>query len=154
MGGFCMPKRNRPSSKSFKIRHPREVGKFYKISDSSGGHPVRVYYCDIENDIYFVQRFSSKPRKDRIKLSHGLNPNVESEEYLVKKPVAVGYDNIKYCADYVNFCVNSKDEQILQKYQKFDLKKKTDERASNDKVSRCDASSVTSIKAKTKDKNK
>ena len=144
-----MGKRKRPSSNKFKKRHPREIGKFYKARDKSGGHPALVYYCDIENDLYLIQRFSTKPRKDRKKLKHSINPEGDNEEWLIKKPSAVGYDDLFFEQAYINYRVHHEDEEIVQKYQKYNLKK-TDEPASNNSVSPCDASSGEIIKPNNK----
>ena len=54
-----MAKRKRKSSKNFKLKHPREVGKFYRISDSKNGHPGRVFYSDPGEDVYFVIKFTA-----------------------------------------------------------------------------------------------
>lgn len=140
--------KKRRSTINFRKRHPREINKFYRICDSKGGHPVLVYYCDADNDLYFVQRFSRKARKDRKKLLHSIDPNNNNEQWVVKKPIAVGYDDISFNQRYKNYRIHPDDIPIIKKYQKYDLNKKTDERASNDNVSPCDASSGEIIKPK------
>ena len=119
-----MAKRKRKTTTKFRLRHPREVGKFYRICDSSGGHPAMVYYSDVINDIYYVQRFSTKPRKDRIKLKHSINLSGNNDEWLVKKPELVGYDNLQYYQEYENYRIHEDDTSTVTRYQKFDLKMK------------------------------
>ena len=124
-----MARRQRKSSKKFKLRNPREIGKFYKSFDSKGGHPIRVYYSNQEEDAYFVQRFSRKDRKDRIQLSHNIDPNSSEKQWLVKKPDVIGYDDMRYEDGYNAFRIHPDDVSIIKKYQKFNLnKKKKDER--------------------------
>ena len=119
-----MAKRKRPSSKKFKENHPREVGKFYRRGDTKGGHPARVYHSDIIHDTYFIQRFSRHYRKDRKKLIHNIDPNSKEEQWLVKRPEAVGYDDIVYDIKYITYRIHPDDEKTLKRYQKYNLKKK------------------------------
>ena len=91
-----MAKRKRRNTKQFKLKHPREVGKFYRISDNNGGHPVLIYYADPEKDIYYVQRFSTKKRRGRIKLKNNIDPNSNKDQWLIIKPVVVHYDDLFY----------------------------------------------------------
>ena len=69
-----MSKKKRKSSCNFKVRHPREIGKFYHAYDRKGGHPSLVYFSNPDKDTYFIQRFSTKKRKGREKLKHSINP--------------------------------------------------------------------------------
>ena len=117
-------KRKRPTSKKFREKHPREIGRFYKIHDSKGGHPARVYYADPTNDIYYVQRFSTKSRKGRVKLLHNIKPGSDKEQWLIKKPEAVGYDDISYEINYVNYQINPDDQSTIEQFQIFNLEKK------------------------------
>ena len=118
-----MAKKKNKTSKNFRLKHPCLVGGFYKIHDANGGHPIRVYFAIPEEDIYFIQRFSTKPRKDRVKLKHNIDPERNNDQWLVKKPEIVGYDDIKFEQNYINFRVHPEDEPIIVKYQKFNLKK-------------------------------
>ena len=122
-----MSKRKRPTSIKFREKHPREIGKFYRINDTQGGHPVRVYYSDPTNDIYYVQRFTRKKRRDRKLLLHNVNPLSDEKQWLVKKPEAVGFDEMVYESKYEKYRIHQDDEKTIKKYQKFNLKKK-DER--------------------------
>ena len=122
-----MQKRRRPSTNKFKERHPREVGVFYYISDKSGGHPARVYKCIPEIDTYYIQRFSTKPRRDRVKLSHHIDPEKDAlgeKSWLIKKPEAVSFDDIRYNEKYNSFTIHPDDEELIKKYQRDDLIKK------------------------------
>ena len=112
-----MAKRKKKTTKKFRLKHPREVGKFYKIHDSKGGHPVRVYFAIPELYIYYVQRFSTKPRKDRIKLKHNIDPYNNNEQWLIKKPEKVRYDDIVYEVKYIGFRIHPEDEKTVKKYQ-------------------------------------
>ena len=114
-----MPKRKRPSSKKFRERYPRVVGKFYRIKDTNGGHPAMVYYCYAKNNTYFVQRFTQSKRKDRVKLLHNIDPESIKEQWLVKKPIAVKYDDIIYDSKYENYRIHKDDLEIVRKYQKM-----------------------------------
>ena len=124
-----MSKRKRPSSKIFREKHPREVGKFYHKEDTSGGHPVLIYEENVKEDTYSIQRFSTKPKKGRVKLKHNIDPkNDKNDQWLVKKPEATGYD-VKYLEKYKDFRVHPDDIDTVKKYQKSGLKKKIDERS-------------------------
>ena len=116
-------KRKRKSTNKFKQSHPREIGKFYRISDSSGGHPAMVYVVKLDEDTYFIQRFSQNERKDRIKLKHSIDPNSNKKEWLIKRPEAVEYDDLEYYQKYQNYRIHPDDVNIVIKYQKYDLKK-------------------------------
>ena len=150
-----MSKRKK-STEKFKIKHPREIGKFYSAFDSNGGHPVMVYYADPVNDIYYIQRFSTKPRKDRIPLIHNVDPNSDKRQWLVKRPEAVGYDDILYVEKYKNFRVHIDDANLIEQYQKFNLAhKKMDARCESQQgVSKHMTSSTENIKSKQNKKNK
>ena len=140
--------KKRRTTKNFRKKHPIEMNRFYRISDSNGGHPVFVYFCDADKDLYYVQRFSTKPRKDRKKLLHSIDPNSNNEEWLIKKPIAVGYDDLFYNPKYENYRIHPDDMATIKNYQKYNINKKTDELASNKNVSPCDASSGSIIKSK------
>lgn len=117
--------RKRPTSKKFREKHPREVGKFYHKNDKKGGHPALVYESHPEKDIYLIQKFSTKPRKDRQHLIHNIDPEEDKkpkgkrkEQYLVKRPEAVSYDGITYSKKYKNYRVHEDDIPTVKKYQK------------------------------------
>ena len=141
---------------NFKLKHPRELGKFYSAYDSSGGHPVMVYFVNPIEDVYYIQRFSTKPRKDRILLLHSIDPTSNKSQWLVKRPEAVRYDDIVYTDKYKDFRVHKDDEANVKKYQKFNLiNKKMDARCeSPEGVSKHMTSSTGDIKSKTKKKRK
>ena len=117
-------KRKRRTTIKFREKHPRENGKFYRVSDANGGHPGRPYYCDPKNDVYFVQKFSTKGRKDRKKLRHNIDPKEDGAQWLIKKPVAIGYDLMTYESKYEKYRVHEDDLPTLKKYQKMNIKKK------------------------------
>ena len=121
-----MAKRKRPTSNKFRERHPREVGKFYHKNDSKRGHPVLVYECHPDEDVYYIQRFSTKPRKGRVLLTHNIDPEEDIKpetekkaQYLIKRVETVGYDGITYFEKYKNFRVHPDDMPIVKKYQKI-----------------------------------
>ena len=118
-------KRKRPSTAKFKSNHPRKIGKFYHIFDTMGGHPVLVYYANPDEDTYYIQRFTQADRKGRILLKHNIDPNSKEKQWLVTKPVAVGYDDMTYLSKYDNYRIQDDDIATVKKYQLFDLKKKS-----------------------------
>lgn len=120
-----MARRKRPTSKNFREKHPREVGKFYHRNDRKGGHPALVYESHPENDLYHIQLFSTKHRKGREKLKHNIDPeedkkpkNEKKDQYLIKRPETVDYDGITYFEKYKNYRVHPEDSSIVKKYQK------------------------------------
>lgn len=116
--------RKRPTSQKFRERHPREVGKFYHHDDKNGGHPSRVYKSDAKNDTYLIQKFSTKCRKGRERLTHNIDPeNVRDEQWITRKPEAVGFDDLKYLGKYKNYRVHPDDLKTVKKYQKFNIKR-------------------------------
>ena len=148
--------KRRKTTLNFRKKHPRLVGCFYSCYDSCGGHPVLVYFADSGNDIYYIQRFSTKPRKDRVQLKCSINPDSNNEQWLIKKPEMVGYDDIYFTEKYKNFRVHPSDNEIVKKYQKYNLcNKKMDGRCESQQgVSKQMPSSTKIIKTKTKKKNK
>lgn len=117
--------RKRPTSKKFRERHPRVVGKFYHRNDKKGGHPALVYKSYPEKDVYLIQKFSTKPRKDRELLKHNIDPEedkkpkgVKRNQYLVKRPETVNYDGLTYYEKYRNYRVHPEDMKTVKKYQK------------------------------------
>ena len=122
-----MAKRNRRTSKKFRENHPREVGKFYRVSDSKGGHPARVYKSNPGEDTYLIQRFSTKPRKDRKILKHSIDPDEtdkKKKSWLVKKPAAIGFDDMTYEEKYKKYRVHEEDMETIKKYQSEKIKKR------------------------------
>ena len=94
-------------------------GSFYHNEDKNGGHPVMVYEKRIKEDTYSIQKFSSKRRKGREKLLHNIDPNNDKKEtWLIRKPKAVGYDDIKYLDKYKDYRVHPDDIETVKKYQK------------------------------------
>lgn len=90
------------------------MGKFYKIKDNRCGHPGRIFYAQPESNIYYIVRFSTKPRKDRIKLKHSLNPSHDNPQYVVKKAIQKSYDDMEYKKEYSFFRVHPEDEKIVK----------------------------------------
>lgn len=129
-----MSKKRRKSTLKFKQKHPREIGKFYRISDSSGGHPAMVYVIKLDEDTYFVQRFSQNNRKDRIELKHSIDPNSDEKEWLIKRPEAVEYDDLEYCDKYYRFRIHPDDVATVIKYQKHNLKKRKKNRWAGESI--------------------
>lgn len=116
--------KKRHSTFKFRLNHPREIGKFYKVDDSNGGHPGRIYHAEPSEDIYFVQRFSTRGRKDRVRLTHNIDPESDKEQWLIKRPSAIGFDDMTYKDEYSKYRVHPSDNKTLIKYQKYNLKKK------------------------------
>lgn len=118
-----MSHNRRRTTKKFREKHPREVGKFYRISDKNGGHPARIYDSNVNNDTYLIQRFSTKPREDRKKLKHSIDPNEKNNtSWLVKRPDAVGYDDMTYEERYKDYRVHKEDMKTIKRYQKENKK--------------------------------
>ena len=118
-----MSRRKRKSTAKFKSNHPREIGKFYHVDDSNGGHPCMVYYCDPDNNLYYIQRFTQKYRDDRVQLTHNIDPHSNEKQWVNKTPEAVGYDNMKYLDKYKEYRIHEDDIETVKSLQKYDLKK-------------------------------
>ena len=84
----------------------------------------------------------------RKKLLHSIDPNSNNEGWLIKKPIAVGYDDLFFNPKYEKYRIHPDDIATIKRYQKYNINKKTDELASNNDVSPCDASSDLIIKTK------
>ena len=84
--------KKRKTTKKFQSKNPREIGKFYNINDNKGGHPRKVFYADSEEDVYFIVKLSTKPRKDRIPLLHGIDQDKGHDQFVVKHPIQSDYD--------------------------------------------------------------
>ena len=112
--------KKKKSSTNFRLRHPREVGKFYSINDNKGGHPGKVFYADPTEDIYYIVKFSTKPRRDRVPLLHSIDPNKDHDQFVVKHPIEGGFDDMEYKEEYSSFRVHPEDietvKQIEEKY--------------------------------------
>ena len=110
------------TSLKFRIKHPRRIGKFYHAYDKKGGHPSLVYFGDPDKDTYFIQRFSTKKRKGREKLKFNIDPGSKKEQWLVRRPEVVGYDDMTYKKEYEKFRVHPSDIETVKKYQKHKFK--------------------------------
>lgn len=146
--------KKKKTTQNFKLKHPREEGKFYYMHDKNGGHPVYVYYADTVNNIYYVLRFTHAKRKGRIRMKHNIDPNSSEEQWMVKKPEVVSYDDMIYVEKYSCYRIHPDDIEMVIKYQKFNLNKKMDGRCESQQgVSKQMPSSTENIKTK-KDKNR
>ena len=106
--------KKKKSTKKFKTKHPREIGKFYSINDNKGGHPGKVFYANPDEDVYFIVKFSTKARKDRQPLLHSIDPENEHPQFVIKRPVRSGYDGMEYKEKYSSFRVHPEDVETVK----------------------------------------
>lgn len=116
--------KKRKTTKNFRTKHPREIGKFYNINDNKGGHPGKVFYANPEEDVYFIVKFSTKPRKDRIPLLHSIDPNKEHDQFVVKHPIESDYDGMEYKEKYSSFRVHPDDIATVKAIEEKYLREK------------------------------
>ena len=93
----------------------KKIGEFYKVKDRNGGHPAQIYKINIENSEYYIVRFSHQDRKDRIKLTHNIDPNSLDDCFIIKNPQIVPYSDLKANPKYLNFRIHPDDADIVQK---------------------------------------
>lgn len=117
-------KKKHKTSRVFRLRHPREIGKFYNVNDNKGGHPGRVFYSNPDEDIYYIVKFSTKPRKDRIKLKHSIDPDRNNDQYVIKKATSKKYDDLIYKEKYITFRVHDEDLATIKMIESKYLKEK------------------------------
>lgn len=107
--------RKRKSSLKFRKNHPREVNKFYRISDKNNGHPGQVFFCDVDNDTYLVIKFTQSNNKDRVALKHNIDPLSNKPQYAHVRPFKLKYDDMEYTSKYLSFRIHKDDLPILEK---------------------------------------
>ena len=100
---------------NFKKTHPRNEGEFLYHPDKSGGHPVLVLKSNPINDKYYVASFSSKKRRDRIRLKHNIDPNISIDQYVNKKPSVYSYKQILFNKKYSNYRIHHDDKKTINK---------------------------------------
>lgn len=110
-----MSSNRRKTTKNFKKNHPIKMGQFYKVSDSKTGHPAQVFFLNPGGDLYLVIKFSTKRRKDRIKLKHSIDPNSSHDQYIQKRPFEVNYDELNYNEKYLCFRIHPDDQELIEK---------------------------------------
>ena len=93
----------------------RKINQFYKIKDSSGGHPAQLYKINMLNNEYYIVRFSRKKRSDRIKLKHNIDPFSCEDCYVVKNPAIVKYSDLSEKERYKIFRIHQEDFQLIEK---------------------------------------
>ena len=87
-------KHKRKSTYLRRFKKPLIRGKFYKVSDSNGGHYSRIYRKNTKKNRYWIVRFTSSPGRHRTKLRHQINPKKEGESYVINNPSVEKYENL------------------------------------------------------------
>ena len=113
-----MSKRKRKTTIKFREKHPREIDKFYRISDSNNGHPGQVFFCDVENDLYLLVKFTQTDNKDRVKLAHNIDPNSKKDQYAHIRPFKLRYDDMEYTEKYISFRIHPDDVKLIDSIKK------------------------------------
>lgn len=73
-----------------------------------------MFYADSEEDVYFIVKLLTKPRKDRIPLLHSIDSDKEHDQFVVKHPIQSDYDGMEYKGKYSSFRVHPGDIETVK----------------------------------------
>ena len=121
-------KRKRKSTYQRRYKKPLIKGKFYRIRDSNGGHPSRLFRKNTKKNKYWIVRFTSSPGRHRTKLKHQIDPQRDGDSFVINNPTIEKYEDFSSPYPLDNLRVHKDDLKIVREIQK---KKRWDPRAGN-----------------------
>lgn len=110
-------KRKRHSTYQRRYNKPLIEGKFYRVKDSSGGHPAKLYKKNTRKNKYWIVRFTSSPGRHRTRLIHQIEPNRDGFSYVINNPCIVKYENFLTPYSDNNLRVHKDDLKTIRKIQ-------------------------------------
>lgn len=110
-------RRKRKSTYLRRYRKPLIRGKFYRVSDSNGGHPSKLFRKNTKKNKYWIIRFTSSQGRHRTKLKHQIDPQKAGESFVMNKPTIEKYENFTSAYPLSNLRVHKDDLKIVRKIQ-------------------------------------
>ena len=110
------------------IKKPLIKGKFYRVKDSNGGHPSKLFRKNTKKNKYWIVRFTSSPGRHRTKLKHQIDPQRDGDSFVINNPTIEKYEEFSSPYPLNNLRVHKDDLKLVRKIQK---KKRWDPRAGN-----------------------
>ena len=111
-------KRKRKSTYQRRFNRPLIKGKFYRIKDSNGGHPSKLFQKNTKKNRYWIVRFTSSPGRHRTKLRHQINPKKEGESYVINNPSVEKYENFSYPYPLDDLRIHPEDLKLVRSIQR------------------------------------
>ena len=111
-------KRKRKSTYQRRYNKPLIKGKFYRIKDSSGGHPSKLFKKNTKKNRYWIIRFTSSPGRHRTKLKHQIDPQRSGDSFVINNPSIEKYEDFANPYPLNNLRVHKEDLKLVRKIQK------------------------------------
>ena len=113
-------RRKRKSTYLRRFRKPLIRGKFYKISDSNGGHYSRLYRKNTKKNKYWIIRFTESEGRHRKELLHQIDPFLENraKSFVITQPEIVKYEHFKHPYPYEQLRVHKEDRKTVKRIEK------------------------------------
>ena len=111
-------KRKRKSTYQKRYNKPLTKGKFYRIKDSSGGHPSKLFKKNTKKNKYWIVRFTSSPGRHRTKLKHQIDPQRDGDSFVINNPSVEKYENFAKPYPLDNLRIHKDDLELVRKIQK------------------------------------
>ena len=112
--------RNRKRKSTFHKRFDKPLikGKFYRVKDSNGGHPSKLFKKSTKKNKYWIVRFTSSPGRHRTRLKHQIDPERTGDSYVINKPMIEKYENFSSPNPLLNLRVHKDDLKLVRSIQK------------------------------------
>ena len=88
-----MSKRKRKSTYQKRYKKPLIRGKFYRVIDTNGGHPSKLFKKNTKKNKYWIVRFTSSTGRHRTELKHQIDPKRDGKSYIINKPSMEKYES-------------------------------------------------------------
>ena len=111
-------KRKRKSTYQRRYKKPLIKGKFYRIKDSNGGHPSKLFKKSTKKNRYWIVRFTSSPGRHRTKLKHQIDPSRNGDSFVINNPTIEKYEDFSSPYPLDNLRIHKDDLKIVRKIQK------------------------------------
>lgn len=110
--------RKRKSTLERRLKKPLINGKFYRVKDSNGGHPSKLFRKNTKKNKYWIVRFTSSPGRHRTKLKHQIDPERNDDSFVFNKPTIEKYEDFVSPNPLEKLCVHKEDLILVRKIQK------------------------------------
>ena len=112
-------RRKRKSTYVKRFKKPLIRGKFYKVSDSKGGHYSRIYRKNTKKNKYWIIRFTESDGRHRKELLHQIDPLLEAKakSFVITQPEIVKYESFKHPYPYENLRIHKEDRKTVKQIE-------------------------------------
>lgn len=111
-------KRKRKSTYQRRYKKPLIKGKFYRVKDSNGGHPSKLFRKNTKKNKYWIVRFTSSPGRHRTKLKYQIDPQRGGDSFVINNPTIEKYEDFSSPYPLDNLKVHKDDLKLVRKIQK------------------------------------